>query len=313
MVARRFVGRGIRARWADTRGMRVLGIGYPTPYLGLFREEAERCLAFMPAAQGVVKWPSARPGLAALVDEFELPLADAAVDRVLLVHALEMSHDAGGAAARGLARAGGRRAAACGGAEPARAVGAHGHDAVRPRPALFALADHAAAARDLVHADRLGRGALCAADRARLVPALGGGLGARGRDHLGAVRGRAYRRGDQAGLPRRSRRGANGAAGAGARARARAVARRVTSSMNRPISTLRGDSVVAVRGVSRRAVAAAVAAARHVGARPRDDGAAPAMQREAVALLVVVAVALCRCCACWSAGAGCCCGCCRRR
>jgi len=72
VVARRFVGRGIRSRFADTRGMRVLGVGYPTPYLGLFREEAERCLAFMPAAQGVVKWPTARPALSALVDEFEL-------------------------------------------------------------------------------------------------------------------------------------------------------------------------------------------------------------------------------------------------
>src|SRR4029077_15468209 len=30
----------------------------------------------------------------ALVDEYELPLADSSVDRVLLVHALEMSHDA---------------------------------------------------------------------------------------------------------------------------------------------------------------------------------------------------------------------------
>src|SRR5229473_3269075 len=49
-VARRFVGRGIRARWQDVHGLRVLGIGYPTPYLGLFRDEAERCLAFMPAA-----------------------------------------------------------------------------------------------------------------------------------------------------------------------------------------------------------------------------------------------------------------------
>jgi len=94
-VARRFVGRGIRSRWADTRGLRTLGIGYATPYLGLFREEAERCLAFMPAAQGVVKWPTARPALTALVDADELPLPDAAVDRVLLVHALEMSQDAG--------------------------------------------------------------------------------------------------------------------------------------------------------------------------------------------------------------------------
>jgi SAM-dependent methyltransferase len=93
IVARRFVGRGIRARWSDLGAQRVLGIGYATPYLGLFREEAERCLAFMPAAQGVVKWPSASPTLTALVDEAELALPDSAVDRVLLVHALEMSHD----------------------------------------------------------------------------------------------------------------------------------------------------------------------------------------------------------------------------
>jgi SAM-dependent methyltransferase len=92
-VARRFVSRGVRTRWTDTRGQRVLGIGYATPYLGLFREEAERCLAFMPAAQGVVKWPSARASLTALVEEHDLPLRDAEADRVLLVHALEMSHD----------------------------------------------------------------------------------------------------------------------------------------------------------------------------------------------------------------------------
>jgi len=93
-VARHFIGRGIRRRWSDLHGLRVLGIGYATPYLGLFKDEAERCLAFMPAAQGVVKWPTARPALVALVDECELPLSDAAVDRVLLVHALEVSADA---------------------------------------------------------------------------------------------------------------------------------------------------------------------------------------------------------------------------
>lgn len=93
IVARRFVGQGIRAHWNEVGRDRIAGIGYTTPYMGIFREEAERCLAFMPASQGVVKWPSNRPGLAALVDETELPLTDAAVDRVLLVHALEMADD----------------------------------------------------------------------------------------------------------------------------------------------------------------------------------------------------------------------------
>lgn len=93
IVARQMINRGIRERWPTAGGQRVLGIGYPTPYLGLFREDAERCIAFMPAAQGVLKWPTGRPALASLVDEISLPLPDAAVDRILLVHALEMSDD----------------------------------------------------------------------------------------------------------------------------------------------------------------------------------------------------------------------------
>src|ERR1700746_8048 len=93
IVARQLINRGIRERWPNAEGQRVLGIGYPTPYLGLFREDAERCVAFMPAAQGVLKWPTARPTLATLVDQFALPLPDAAVGRLLLVHALEMSDD----------------------------------------------------------------------------------------------------------------------------------------------------------------------------------------------------------------------------
>ncbi|MBV9565629.1 MAG: methyltransferase domain-containing protein [Bradyrhizobium sp.] len=96
IVARLLINRAIRARWPGAEGLRVLGIGYPTPYLGLFREDSERCIAFMPAAQGVLKWPTARPALAALVDEFSMPLPDAAIDRILLVHALEMSDDPAG-------------------------------------------------------------------------------------------------------------------------------------------------------------------------------------------------------------------------
>src|SRR5664280_2431271 len=222
VVARRFVGRGIRGLWKDTAGQRVLGVGYATPYLGLFREEAERCLAFMPAGQGVVKWPTTRPALSALVDENELPLPDSAVDRVILVHALEMTNDPA-ALLREVWRV---RAAGGGGAEPARPVGAHGHHAVRPWPALFALADQSALARDLVHADRLERGALRAADRARLVPAFGGGVGAHRLDAVGAVRRRAHGGSDQTGLPRNSGAARETPAGAGARAGAGAVTRR---------------------------------------------------------------------------------------
>src|SRR5579872_4589214 len=102
-VARRFVGRGIRARWSNTSTLRVIGIGYAIPYLGLFREEAERCLALMPAPQGVVRWPSTRPALAALVEEADLPLTDSAVDRVPGSCARNVSRS-GGTVTRSVAR-----------------------------------------------------------------------------------------------------------------------------------------------------------------------------------------------------------------
>lgn len=94
IMTRRLLGRAIRARFGNVNGLRVLGLGYPTPYLGVFREEAERCLAVMPAAQGVVRWPSAAPTLATLADETLLPFPTSSMDRVVIVHALEMTPNA---------------------------------------------------------------------------------------------------------------------------------------------------------------------------------------------------------------------------
>ena len=93
VMTRRLLGRAIRGRLDNVHGQAVLGLGYATPYLGVFREEAERCIAVMPAAQGVVRWPSSGPTLAALADETLLPLPTASVDRALVVHALEMTNN----------------------------------------------------------------------------------------------------------------------------------------------------------------------------------------------------------------------------
>ncbi len=88
-VTRRLIRRRVRALWPDLTGQTVLGLGYATPYLRQFRDEAARVIALMPAAQGVLHWPPEGPNLAALADETELPLPDFSVDRVLLVHGLE--------------------------------------------------------------------------------------------------------------------------------------------------------------------------------------------------------------------------------
>jgi SAM-dependent methyltransferase len=79
----------MRAIWPNVRGERIAGIGYATPYLRLFQEEAERVVAVMPPGQGVLRWPATGPNLAVLADESELPLPDVGFDRVLLVHAIE--------------------------------------------------------------------------------------------------------------------------------------------------------------------------------------------------------------------------------
>src|ERR1700737_4782913 len=192
VVARRLIGRGIRRRFADTRGMSVVGVGYPTPYLGLFREEAERCLAFMPPAQGVVKWPTHRPGLAALVDELEMPLPDSSIDRMLLVHALEIAHDPT-ALLREVWRvlAGGGRLLLI--VPNRRGVwGTNGHDTLRPWASIFSLADHPALARGMVHADGMGGSVTRPAGCAGLVLAIGHSMGAGGLDDRGTVCRRAH-------------------------------------------------------------------------------------------------------------------------
>lgn len=88
-VARIMIRRRIREIWPDVKGQTVVGMGYATPYLGVFRGEAERVIATMPAAQGVLHWPRDEGGQTTLTEETELPFPDLSVERLLLVHALE--------------------------------------------------------------------------------------------------------------------------------------------------------------------------------------------------------------------------------
>src|SRR5205085_2068621 len=86
-MARRILSARIRRRWHHVSGESLLGLGYATPFLKNLREEALRTLAMMPARQGVVHWPPPNePSSTALVDEYELPLPSASVDRVLMAH-----------------------------------------------------------------------------------------------------------------------------------------------------------------------------------------------------------------------------------
>ena len=88
-LAERSIAMALSSIWASMPNERLLGLGYATPWLDRFGSDADRVMAFMPAAQGAVNWPPAGPSATVLVFEEELPLVDSSVDRVLLVHALE--------------------------------------------------------------------------------------------------------------------------------------------------------------------------------------------------------------------------------
>ncbi len=88
-MARRVIRRRIRTLWPNLHGLRVLGLGYATPFLHMYAAEAERVLAIMPVQQGVVHWPVDGASLVGLAEDAELPFDDSSVDRVILVHGLE--------------------------------------------------------------------------------------------------------------------------------------------------------------------------------------------------------------------------------
>jgi SAM-dependent methyltransferase len=88
-TARQMLRRRLRAIWPDMRGLRLLGLGFATPFLNSYRDGAERVVAAMPALQGVVRWPSDGPSQVVLCDDADLPFPDNFFDRVLIAHELE--------------------------------------------------------------------------------------------------------------------------------------------------------------------------------------------------------------------------------
>jgi SAM-dependent methyltransferase len=93
-VARQFVIQALRAHWPDMEGQYLLGFGYAVPYMRHYRKPSSGSFAFMPAGQGVIRWPPSGPNRALLSEETELPLPDCCIDRILVVHGLEMSPSA---------------------------------------------------------------------------------------------------------------------------------------------------------------------------------------------------------------------------
>ncbi len=81
--------------WPSVAGQSVLGLGYAAPYLRLWQEKSQRCIALMPARLGAARWPAGdQPNLCCSSQEDALPFPDLCFDRILLVHGLEAADNA---------------------------------------------------------------------------------------------------------------------------------------------------------------------------------------------------------------------------
>jgi SAM-dependent methyltransferase len=93
-VVARLVRERLLRLWPSLPGQSVLGLGYPAPYLRLWRDEAARCIALSPAQMGAARWPLGAANLSCMAEEDALPFADLSFDRILLVHGLEAAENA---------------------------------------------------------------------------------------------------------------------------------------------------------------------------------------------------------------------------
>lgn len=76
---------------SDVAGRTVVGFGFAVPLLRPYIEQSRRVIGVMPAGQGVMPWPAGQPNMSVLGEELRWPIETGMVDRLVLLHALEMS------------------------------------------------------------------------------------------------------------------------------------------------------------------------------------------------------------------------------
>ena len=93
-ITRRILADKLRARWPSVHGEMIAALGFAPPYLSAYRGEASHLVALMPETQGALVWPSESAVLSALVEEEQLPLRDNSLDRLMIMHGLEVTERA---------------------------------------------------------------------------------------------------------------------------------------------------------------------------------------------------------------------------
>lgn len=81
--------------WPEAKGQTVVGFGFAQPLLRPFLGDARRVIGLMPGAQGVMHWPAGQPNLSVLCEETLWPLQTGMADKLVMLHGLETSSNAG--------------------------------------------------------------------------------------------------------------------------------------------------------------------------------------------------------------------------
>lgn len=77
--------------WPEAKGQTVAGYGFAAPLLRPYLPDARRVMALMPAPQGVMPWPAGMPNVSVLCDETTWPVETGHVDKLVVMHGLEVS------------------------------------------------------------------------------------------------------------------------------------------------------------------------------------------------------------------------------
>jgi len=97
LVTARVLRDHLRRLWPARRGEAVLGLGYASPFLRLWRPkpgEPGRCVALVTPELPRWRWPRSAASSTAVAEGDALPFPDLMFDRILLVHGLEHAENA---------------------------------------------------------------------------------------------------------------------------------------------------------------------------------------------------------------------------
>jgi SAM-dependent methyltransferase len=88
-IAQKSVRDQVVAFWPEARGEVMVGFGFAAPLMRPYLGQAERVLALMPGAQGVMPWPPGGANVSVLCRESKWPLSAGMADKLICMHGLE--------------------------------------------------------------------------------------------------------------------------------------------------------------------------------------------------------------------------------